>query len=165
MRTPFLILPLVLLGGCPPEEHTHTHTHTEDPDALACELVEEDGTAVTAAATLEDAGDATISIAGHPWTVALQASGSSFVQLEPGDLEDAILFVDVANVVEELWHDGDAEGLPGTAPNSDCPEDIPEHYDLHFHAGTYVLELGPAAVDSLWVVFLDAEGHAHTHTD
>ncbi|MBK7757569.1 MAG: hypothetical protein IPI35_14425 [Deltaproteobacteria bacterium] len=71
------------------------------------------------------------------------------------------MFADTADVVTGLWDDSDADILPEGGPNELCPEDIPEHFDLDLSAGTYLLELGPAAVPEVWLMLTPSEGHGH----
>ena len=52
-------------------------------------------------------------------------------------------------------------GLAAPSPNSFCASDLPEHYDLELPAGEYVLELNPAAVETVWMMLISAEGHGH----
>jgi hypothetical protein len=72
--------------------------------------------------------------------------------------------VEQENVVTGLVHedDPDTDLLPEGTPNEFCEDDIPEHFDLELEeSGDYHLQLGPSALEEVWVVFIGAEGHAH----
>lgn len=147
----FLILPLSALA-CTGEEG-------EDPALHACEHVAEAGTALTAD------GDPTLAptlaLADEPYTVALLDGEVSHVLLEPTEAVTALLFANPADVVSGLTDPSGAEVLPVPSPNPDCPEDIPEHFDLELEPGTWTLALGPAAVQSVWLMLIEAGEHAH----
>jgi len=149
---------LYALLACTPKEEV------EDPEAHACEHVAEAGTAVTAGADPASAG--AISVGEEPYTVTLVDGAAGYVSIAIDGDTPALLFMGVADVAATLWHETEEEGLPAPAPNDLCPTDIPEHYDLDFHeAGTYYLELGPAAVSDVWVMLTSAEGHAHSEEE
>lgn len=149
-----MILPLLVLAACSGDA-------AEDPSVHACEMVGDPGTAVTAAATLEDATP-DLAVDGAPYTVTLVDGAPGYVGIEVTGDTPALLFMGLADVVAELHGpDGAAVGLPDPAPVDACAE-IPEHYDLDLHeAGTWVLELGPAAVADVWLLLHEADGHAH----
>ena len=149
-----LTLLVSTLFGCASEEAV------EDPEAHACEHVTEAGTAVTAAADTASAPG--ISVGEEPYTVALVDGAAGYVSIEISEDTPALLFLGTAGVASNLWHGDEEEGLPEGAPSEACADDIPEHFDLDFHeAGTYYLELGPAAVTDVWLLLTSAEGHAH----
>ena len=66
-----------------------------------------------------------------------------------------------AEVVTALWHADAEETLPTPAPNDDCPNDIPEHFDLDLHVGTWNIGVGPAGVAEVWLMLSPAGDHAH----
>lgn len=145
---------LLSLVACGPTETT------EDPAEHACEHRAEAGTAITAGPDV-DSG-AAITIGEEPYTVTLPDQAAGFVSVEVTGDTPVLLFLGTADVAAELYHDGTAEGLPEPGPVDQCADDIPEHYDLDLHeAGTYTLELGPAAVSEVWLMLMSAEGHAH----
>ena len=150
-----LTLPLV---GCVPTEGDE-----EDPGEHACEHVTEAGAAVTAAATREESGDAAIDISEEPYTIALVSGEEGWISIDvSGAEEPSLLFIDTADVVTGLFHnDEEDDELSAGSPNEFCVDDIPEHFDLDLHEGTWHLRLGPAAVDSVWLSLLSAEDHAH----
>ena len=137
-----------------------TAEEVEDPSAHACEHVAEAGTAVTAGADPASAG--AIAIGEEPFTVTLVDGAAGYVSIAITEDTPALLFMGTADVAASLWHGETEEGLPEPSPNDLCEDDIPEHYDLDFHeAGTYYLELGPAAVTEVWLNLASAEGHGH----
>ncbi len=149
-----LVALALMLSGCTSTEKE------EDPAAHACEQVAEAGTAVAAGADPAAAGAITIGEA--PFTVTLVDSAPGYVSVEVTGDTAALLFLDTADVAASLWHGDEEVGLPDPAPNELCPDEIPEHYDLDFHeAGTWTLELGPAAVPDVWLLLISAEGHGH----
>ena len=153
MKFSLAALPLsLLLFACPTTEE-------EDPGEHACERVADAGTAVTASA---DAATAPVLVAAEdPYTVTLVDGAAGYVLLDAGDAEDVLLFLDTADVVVGLQDaDGNDLGLGTGAPNEFCGDDIPEHYELE-PAGGEFLVLGPAAVETVWISLLDADGHAH----
>ena len=150
-----MLLPaLFALTACTPADEV------EDPEAHACEHVTEGGTAITAGADTASAPG--ISVGDEPYVVTLVDSAAGYLSIEIAEDTAALLFLGTANVAATLWHGEEDEGLPEPAPNERCAEDIPEHFDLDFHeAGTYYLELGPAAVPDVWLYLSIADGHAH----
>lgn len=133
----------------------------EDPALHACEHIAEAGASVDAGATLDDAPE--IELSEEPYTVNLDG-GAGFVTLHVHEDTFGLIFVDTADVVSGLYHDGEAEALAEPGPNADCEEDIPEHWDLDLHAGEWTLEFGPSAVDSIWLMAISGEGHDdHDH--
>ncbi|MFN7147370.1 MAG: hypothetical protein ACK4YP_26615 [Myxococcota bacterium] len=146
-----LALPLVACTPTPEKE---------DPEAHACEHVTEAGTTVVAGADPASAG--AIAIGEEPYTVTLVEGAAGYVAIEVDEDTPALLFLGTADVAASLWHGEEEVGLSSPAPNDLCPDDIPEHYDLDLHeAGTWLLELGPAAVSDVWLLLSSAEGHGH----
>jgi len=135
------------------------HAHGEDPAEHACEQVDNPGTTVNAGADIALLVE--IQISEDPYTVTLASGASSFVHVDVGEDTDALLFLDTADVVGALYHEGAQESLPAAAPNELCGDDLPEHYELDLRAGEWALELGPAAVDTVWLMLIAAEGHEH----
>lgn len=148
MRT---LLPLLLLAACTAE--------AEDPALHACEQIAEAGTALTAGADV-DSGPA-LDIADEPYTVTLTQGQVGYLTIESAEDTAALLFVNPADVVSGLLDPTGAEVLPAPAPNEDCPDDIPEHFDLDLEPGTWTLALGPAAVGEVWLMLIEAGEHAH----
>ncbi len=149
------MIPILLLSvACTP-------TKEEDPLEHACEhYAEGPGAAVTAGATPEEAPGLTIG--EEAYTVSLVAGAAGYVGVNVTGDTAAILFVNTADVAANLWNGAEEVGLPETAPNDFCPEDIPEHYDLDLHtAGSWYIELGPAAVADLWLMVAPAGDHVH----
>lgn len=146
-----LLLPLFFLACGDKEEEF------EDPAAHACEELGS-GESITASAEPESA-PALVHGEGH--TVALVSGGVGYVSIEADAAEELLLFADTADVVTGLWLDGAELTLPTGSPNEDCPTEIPDHFDLDLEVGTYVLQLGPAAVDSVWLMLSEAAGHGH----
>lgn len=132
----------------------------EDPEAHACEVIDEAGTAITAAAAM-DATAPSITPGETPYTVTLVESAPGYVAIEVAEDTPALLFMGTADVAADLYlPDGTAMGLPDPAPVEACTE-IPEHYDLDLHeTGTWYLELGPAAVAEVWLLLHPG---SHTH--
>jgi hypothetical protein len=131
----------------------------EDPGAHACEHVNEAGTAVTAGDSRATAAE--IAIAEEPYTVTLVSGAPSFVKIASG--ADALLFTKATGVVTAMYRDQETTSLLAAAePNDACPSEIPEHFDLELEmAGTYYVELAPAATPSVWLALTAASGHAH----
>lgn len=136
-----------------------TTTKEEDPLEHACELVAQGpGTAVTAGATPEEAPN--LSVGEETYTVSLVTGAVSYVGVTVAEDTAAILFVNTADVAANLWNGTEEVGLPEAAPNDFCPEDLPEHFDMDLHtAGTWYIELGPAAVADLWLMVAPAGDH------
>jgi hypothetical protein len=136
-----------------------TATKEEDPLEHACEhYAEGAGTAISAGATPEEA--ASVSIGEEAYTVSLVESTPGYVGVTVTGDTAAILFVNTADVAANLWNGSEEVGLPEAAPNDACPTDIPEHYDLDLHtAGTWYIELGPAAVAEVWLMVAPAGDH------
>ncbi len=155
-------LPLALTFiGCNKGEDTG-HAG-EDPAEHACEQVGSAGGAVSAAADLAGAEGVEIHVSEDPHTVTLVSGASGFVGVHVDEDTEALLFLDTADVVQAIYHEGVQESLPSPAPNELCGDDLPEHYELDLHAGAWALELGPAAVESVWLMLIAAEGHDHEH--
>ncbi|MCS6798808.1 MAG: hypothetical protein NZ898_09795 [Myxococcota bacterium] len=156
-RIALVLVPAVALFGCGGhDDHDH-----EDPAAHACEHRADPGMSVTAAMTrgpdapLVEIGEAT-------YTVMLDGSGPRYVRLETSAPRDVLLFVSVADVVRRLYRGDEARSLISGGPNQHCASQIAEHFDVELDAaGTWYLELGPAAVPSVWLMVTDAAGHAH----
>jgi hypothetical protein len=148
----------LLLFGCggsePPEQHE------EDPAEHACEQAGTAGTALDGAAA-RGADIAELVQADTPYTVSLDQAAPVYVRLSGP--ANGLLFSAPADVVSALYFEtGAVNELPQGAPNEFCPDAVPEHFDLALEqTGTYYVELGPAAVDSAWLLYGSAEGHAH----
>ena len=152
---PLFALFALTLSACP------TGEEGEDPGEHACEHITEAGTAVTAAADRDSSGDAEITMQDEPWDVALTSGEEGWLSIVVDEDHGAILFADTADVVTGLFHNDETEDeLPTAAPNAYCSDDIPEHWDLDLHEGTWHLQLGPAAVDGLWLMLIEGE-HEH----
>jgi hypothetical protein len=146
---------VLLLAACGDDSRTNSE---EDPAAHACEHAAESGTALTAAASAEEAPE--LALDEKPYTVALTPGAAGYVQLTTP--AEALLFANRADVVTALLLDGRDASLPEPAPNEFCPGEIPEHFDLELEeAGNYVLRLGPSGIDSVWLMYSPAAGHAH----
>lgn len=132
----------------------------EDPEVHACEMVGEPGVSVTAGARM-DSSAGTVEVGEDPFTVTLVAGAAGFVGIPVSGDTPALLFMGTADVAVELYDaDGAAMGLGDPAPVEACTE-IPEHYDLDLHsAGTWYLELGPAAVTEVWLL-IHPGSHEH----
>ena len=101
-----------------------------------------------------------ITLSEEPYTVALVVGMPSFLRID-GPLV-GLLFVGTADVANALYEgDATASLLPEAAPNEFCATEIPDHFDLDLGQATFYLELGPAAVDSVWLMLVSAAGHAH----
>lgn len=136
---------------------------TEEDLALhACEHVTETGEAVDAAA---DAADAPyITMSDEPYTITL-VDGSGFVSIDVPEDSLALMFTDTADLISGLSHDGEDEVLAAGTANDDCPDDLPEHWDLDLHAGEWTVEFGPSAVDSAWLMVIAGEHSDEDHDD
>ena len=146
-----LALTLAALTACGKET-------AEDPAQHACDNAGVVG--ATAAAVAEGESPAVLG-EDQPTLYALTDGVPGYVMLIIEADEALLLFADTADVVTGLWDDSDADILPEGGPNELCPEDIPEHFDLDLSAGTYLLELGPAAVPEVWLMLTPSEGHGH----
>ncbi len=157
MRGVFPFAALLLVAACAEDEDAH------DPAAEACEAAEAAGTSLLAAATLAEAAAATITASETAWSVVLADEGggvfSGFLSVEGSG--EMLLFADTADVVTSMILDGTDEGLPEPAANEDCPDLLPEHWDLELTDLSLELQLGPAAVDGITLVLVPAEGHVH----
>ncbi len=150
--TRFVILcSIFALTACP-------STEEEDPGEHACEEVGA-GEAVTAGEVADDTAPEIHMGEGH--LITLVDGAPSYVRVVADEQADALLFVDTADVVTGLWHDGAEEDLPAASPNAFCETDIPEHFDLHVDEGTLHIELGDVAVDQVWLMVASADGHGH----
>ncbi len=157
-----MLLPLLMAAAlaCSSEEDSNDE-EAEDPGEHACEAVGEPGTAVDAAATREDAP--LLEPHDSPFTVTLpeaEVGYKGYVTL--GGPADLLLFVDSEAVATGLYEGDSSEDLlPSPAPNEDCPEALPEHFDLELEEGGYILELGPSSTSVVWLAITSAAGHAH----
>jgi hypothetical protein len=130
----------------------------EDPAEHACEHVNQTDASITATAE----GESAPALGEDEATrVTLTDGAAGYVSITVEADEALLLFADTADVVTGLWDTSDADILPEGGPNELCPEDIPEHFDLDLSAGTYLLELGPAAVSEVWLMLTPSEGHGH----
>jgi hypothetical protein len=129
----------------------------EDPAEHACAHGSESGSSVTASETPENAP--VLELADEPYTVTLVPGAVGYVKLAAPAV--ALLFAGTADVVSELSFEG-SDILPEGSPNEFCEAEIPEHFDLDLdEPGEYALRLGPSGVDSVCLMYLSAEGHAH----
>jgi hypothetical protein len=145
------LVPLTVFTACGKET-------AEDPAAHACEHVTETDATLTAAADGESAPALGEDVAT---VVTLTDGAAGYVSITVEAEEALLLFADTADVITGLWDEADADILPEGGPNELCAEDLPEHFDLDLGAGTYLLELGPAAVSEVWLMLTPAEGHGH----
>jgi hypothetical protein len=155
------ILALALLAGC--DKGGDSAGGEEDPAEHACEHASESGMAVTAGATPETA--TAIAVEDEPYTVTLvdgKGGKIGFLEVESTEDQAALLFAGTADVVTSLWFDGKETMLPTAAPNEFCSGEIPEHWDLDLEPGTWTIGLGPAAVDSVWLMLV---GGTHEHEE
>lgn len=129
----------------------------EDPAARACE---ENGQGDTVAAS-SDVDGAPLLNPDVGANVDLSGVTVGFLGLSVPADGAWLLFVNREAVVTGLWKDGEQQTLPPPSPNEDCPTEIPEHYDLELTAGTWTVQVGPAAVDSAWMLFTEAGEHGH----
>jgi hypothetical protein len=155
------LIPLIaltfLLTACPTAEEG------EDPGVHACEQIPEAGTAITAAADRDSDDTAALSLQDTPWDVALTSGEEGWLSITVDADQGALMFVDTADVVTGLFHDDeDVDELSEAAPNGNCESDIPEHWHLDLHEGTWHLQLGPAAVDGVWLLLMEG---AHEHEE
>jgi len=133
----------------------------EDPAEHACEHTGESGDAVSAGAE-RDASAPEIELGDDPYTVALRDGEPGYVRIEVDEDTPVLLFASAANVVTSLYHEDEEEEIDGAGANEFCDDDIPEHFDLDLHEpGTYYLQLGPSALDEVWILVTEAEGHSH----
>jgi hypothetical protein len=137
----------------------------EGPGQHACEHIDEAGEALTAGATIDAA--VPIELSDEPYDVTLVEDGAGtyvgFVELDVDEAMGALLFVDTADLVTGLYLAEAEEPLPESSPNDSCADDIPEHWHLDLTSGDWQIELGPSAIDSLWLMLMSAEGHEHEH--
>lgn len=136
-------------------------TAVEDPAEHACEHAGTQSGTLTAGAAMDTTAPV-LPLDGEPYEVTLVAGAPGYLAVEiPGDTA-ALLFAGTADVVTGWYNGTEDAGLPEGAPNELCADDIPEHFDLDFHtAGTWYIEVGPAAVADVWLMLASAEGHAH----
>ncbi len=127
----------------------------EDPGAIACAAVGETDATVDAGADAESAPE----VGEYSATqVNLVVDAPSYVTIH-GHGEDTLLFVDTADVVMSISL-GDEVLAAEEAPAEDCGDDL-QHFEMHLDEGEWLVELGPAAVDSVWLML--TEGHAGDH--
>jgi hypothetical protein len=163
MNLRFYFLPAILLlmnSGCGSDDDGANGAAEEDPGEHACEVVGDTGIRVAAAAVPDEGEE--LEPAETPYTIELIDGAPGYVTLHGG--EDALLFVEARNVVTGLFHEDDLDTdlLEVGTPNEFCEADIPEHFDLELEeSGHYHLQLGPAAIDEVWVLYIGTEGHAH----
>jgi hypothetical protein len=162
MKHEAMLIGMLALGpgamGCGSDD-TSTPAE-EDPAEHACEHVGEAGTAITAGADRASATEITHS--AEPYTVTLVAGAPSFLKTPGG--EDGLLFTKATGVVTGLYFEQETNSqLAAPEPNSFCPSDIPEHFDLELEAapGTWYIELAPSASPDVWIALVEAAGHAH----
>jgi hypothetical protein len=159
-----LLLASLLLASCGSDDATpddHDQTEEEDPAEHACVLGSDEGESITAGEQ-RGASAPEIELGHAPFTVALSEDAPSYLRIEASEDTPAVLFVSAADVVTGLYHEDDEEALDSAGPNPFCDDDIPEHFDLDLHeAGTYYLELAPSALSEVWIMLVEAEGHAH----
>ena len=133
----------------------------QDPAAEACKVVADQGTSV-AAAKARDQAPALVH-QGDPYTVDLVSGAAGYVKIPGG--EDSLIFVKSKGVVSGLFQglNGTTDLLVAPTPNEDCPQAIPQHWDLELagKTGDYYLKLGPAAISQFWLVFTEAASHGH----
>lgn len=152
----------LLFVGCGSDDVATPTPMEEDPGQHACESFGDEGSRVSAADDSSDAPE--MQPRETPYTIELVDGAAGYVTLR-GELQ-ALLFAGEQDVVTGLFHEDDLDTdlLGEGTPNAFCELDIPEHFDLELEeAGNYRLQLGPAAIGELWVVYIDAEGHAHEH--
>ncbi len=152
------ILSILLVTACSSDDTTEP-TAGSDPAALACSKVAEPGAAVTPGA--DRASAPVISPGDAPVTVTLSPSAEGYLRIDGP--EDLLLFSELSGVVTGLFQDQEtSDMLPQKSPNSDCPTDILEHYDLELEsAGPWYVRVGPSTVDKAWLMLTEASGHGH----
>jgi hypothetical protein len=148
-----------LLMACGSNSNEPASEEEEDPAVHACEMVGSPGTAIDAAEERDMAPSLVVD--EQPYTVALPRMKDGYLELL-GPM-DALLFAAPANIVTGLFEaSGTVNLLPTASPNDRCPTQIPEHWDLELTtADRFHLKLGPAAVDSVWLMLTDAADHGH----
>jgi hypothetical protein len=147
-----VILSLILTACSPDEEG-------EDLAAHACEHAGEAGDTIAAAADTMNAPE--LPMDGEPHTVTLVPGAAGFVSVAVDGDTAALLFAGTPDVVTGLYEGDEEQTLGEEAPNEDCPDDIPAHFDLDFHdAGTWYVEVGPAAVADVWLLLIEGT-HEH----
>jgi hypothetical protein len=139
-----------LLVACTPEQ--------PDEDAHVCDHLTEETMAITAVAAIGDVDAAsTLRVEHDPYEVTLVDGASGFLGVDPGDHESVTLWVGTADVVQTGYLDGTEWPIDSAGANEHCAGDIPEHFDLEFGSGAWGIEVGPAAVDTVWIQV--SEGH------
>lgn len=145
------------LAGCGDD-----HDDEPDPAMLACDELGESPREVTAA----DAREATapqIAFDGEPVRVSLPAGAAGYVRVVTDEPEElGILLFDQTDALAAIWFEDTSMAPISAGENPFCPDEIREHFDVDFEEqGTYYLELGPTASDSVWMILSGAEGHGH----
>lgn len=110
-----------------------------DASAEACEVADEVHFSLVEGDALE---------LGHPSEITLTDLGDGTFSATFDVAADTVLFVGTEGLTD----------LGASTPNPHCPEDIPEHFDIEA-AGT--VTFGPAAVETVWVLYTEAAGHDH----
>lgn len=131
----------------------------EDPTEHACEQAAAAGETLVASAAMDDS-TALLPIDSEPYTVSLVDGAASYMAVEVSEDTATLLFLGTANVVTGLYNGTEEVELPASAVVDLCAADIPEHFDVDFHtAGTWYIELGPAAITEVWLLLSTAVGH------
>ena len=153
MRTPLLLL-LPLGLGCEPVGDTGA---APPPHSRACAYHGVGGMLLDAADTLEFDSLATIEVSDEPWTIGLDPGSTHYLRFELAQAAQLWLYADQAGVINELYRYDGTLGLDAGEPVTQCPDDLPEHFELVLTAGTYHLELAPTEGDSLWLMLMENE--------
>jgi hypothetical protein len=128
----------------------------------ACEHVDEAGTSLDAAPSIDEAGDALVEISGEPYSVGLDAGTPGFVRIEVLEDTPAVLFVGAAGVIQELLLWDVPVPLPEPAADGFCGDVIPEHFHLSLYPGFWHLRLESPDAGSVWLMLAPAGAHVHT---
>lgn len=159
MTRRFALLALATLLACGDDDLASEAK--EDPAEHACEQTDEAGDRVSAGADRDDSAPR-IELGDEPVTVELAGDEPRYLRVEVDEDTPVLLFASAENVVTGLFHGDEEEEIDAAGPNELCEQDIPEHFDLDLHEpGTYYLQLGPSALDKVWILLVGAEGHAH----
>ena len=153
MRPPLLLL-LPLGLGCEPAADTGS---APPPHEHACAYVGVGGLLMDAQDTLEFDSLATIHVSDEPWTIGLDPGITHYLRFELTQAGQLWLYADQAGVISELYRFDGTLGLGAGEPVPQCPDDLPEHFELVLTAGTYHLELAPTEGDSLWMMLMEQE--------
>lgn len=155
-----LVLPLLSFACGDAKEDSSASE--EDPGEHACEQRALAGTTLSLVASRDDDASTLLMESEEPWTLNLVPGASGFARIEVEQAESMLLFMGIGDVLNGLWLGEAEQALPEPSPEEACPSDIPEHFHLDLATpGTWHIELGPAAVDSAWLMLLDASGHTH----